>query len=178
MKILVLRSSGNRHGSSNTLGDEFVRGAKENGHDITDFDVFRTDIRPCMGCNACGMSGPCVQKDDYEKTLKSLIKETDMIVFVMPVYYYSWPAQMKAVIDRFYSFTYDLTAMHKKTILIGAAWDDSDSVFELVTAYYKKLCAYMEFEDMGIIEGRGCGTPAMTKQSRFMQKAYELGKSV
>jgi len=33
----------------------------------------------------------------------------DMIVFVMPVYYYNWPAQLKTVVDRFYSFTTELT---------------------------------------------------------------------
>lgn len=31
MKILVLKSSGNKHGSSNMLADEFIRGAKEIG---------------------------------------------------------------------------------------------------------------------------------------------------
>lgn len=66
MKILVLESSGNKHGSSNLLAEAFVSGAKEKGHEVTEFDVFHADIRPCIGCNRCGMSGPCVQKDDYE----------------------------------------------------------------------------------------------------------------
>ena len=117
MKILILKSSGNKHGSSNMLADEFIRGAKENGHAITEYDVFHADIRPCIGCNHCGMGGPCVQKDDYERNLKVLIKETDMIVFVMPVYYYNWPAQLKTVVDRFYSYTTELTGMRKKTAL-------------------------------------------------------------
>ena len=67
MKILVLESSGNQNGSSNMLAREFIRGAGEGGHEITEYDVFRKDIRPCIGCGRCGMSGPCVQKDDYEK---------------------------------------------------------------------------------------------------------------
>jgi len=54
-----LTSSGNKHGSSNTLADEFIRGVAEAGHDVTEYDVFHADIRPCTGCNACGMSGPC-----------------------------------------------------------------------------------------------------------------------
>ena len=45
-----------------------IRGAKENGHIITEYDLIRKDIRSCSGCNACGMSGPCVYKDDYENT--------------------------------------------------------------------------------------------------------------
>ncbi len=176
MKILVLKSSGNKHGSSNALADEFIRGAKEAGHEITEYDVFRADIRPCIGCNHCETSGPCIQKDDFERDLKGKIKETDMIVFVMPVYYYNWPAQLKVVVDRFYSFTFDLTAMHKKTALIGAAWDDTDTVFSTVTGYYRQLCDYMEFQDLGVIEGKGCGTPEMTKNSRCMKDAYELGR--
>ena len=118
MNILVLESSGNKNGSSNMLAGEFIRGARESGHEITEYDVFRKDIRPCIGCTRCGMSGPCVQKDDYENELKGLIRGTDMMVFVMPVYYYNWPAQLKAVIDRFYSFTGELTSMRKKTALI------------------------------------------------------------
>ena len=178
MKILVLESSGNKHGSSNLLAEAFIRGAKENGHEITEFDVIRADIRSCLGCNRCGMGGPCVQKDDYEMKLKGMIKENDMLVFVMPVYYYNWPAQLKTVIDRFYSFTTELTSMHKKTALLAVAWDDTDTVFSVVEAYYKRICEYMQFKDMGMVLGRGCGTPAMTKSSGFIEKAYELGKSV
>jgi multimeric flavodoxin WrbA len=79
MKILVLESSGNKNGSSNLLAGEFIRGAKESGHEVTEFDVFRADIRPCTGCGHCGMNGDCVQKDDCENRLKPLIKETDML---------------------------------------------------------------------------------------------------
>ena len=167
MKILVLESSGNKHGSSNLLAEAFVRGAKEKGHEVTEFDVFRADIRPCIGCNRCGMNGPCVQKDVYETKLKGLIKETDMQVFVMPVYYYNWPAQLKTVIDRFYSFTTELTYMHKKVALLTVAWDDTDTVFTVV-----------QFEDMGMVLGGGCGTPEMTRRSGYIEKAYELGRMV
>ena len=89
MKILVLESSGNIRGSSNMLADEFIRGAEENGHEVTVYNVIRKNIKPCLGCGHCGMSGACVLNDDYENELKPLIAKTDMIVFVMPVYYYN-----------------------------------------------------------------------------------------
>ena len=178
MKILVLKSSGNKHGSSNMLADEFISGARENGHEITEYDVIRADLRPCIGCDRCGMNGPCVQKDDYENTLKGLIRETDMIVFVMPVYYYNFPAQLKTVIDRFYSYTTELTFMHKKTVLLSVAWDNTDTVFKVTKAYYETLCDYMQFEDQGMILGRGCGTPDMTRRSKYPQEAYKLGKAI
>ena len=116
--------------------------------------------------------------DPNKTKLKGLIKETDMLVFVMPVYYYNWPAQLKTVIDRFYSFTAELTYMHKKTVLLTAAWDDTDSVFSVVEAYYRRICEYMQFEDCGMVLGGGCGTPSMTRNSGYIEKAYELGKSI
>ena len=179
MKILMLESSGNKHGSSNMLAEAFIRGAKEAGHECTEYDVLRADIRPCTGCGACGMAGPCVLKDDYEKELKDLIRGADMLVFVMPVYYYSFPAQLKNVVDRFYSFTMELSAMHKKTALLAVAWDGDDSdVFDVPEAYYVKLCDYMHFKDCGMVLGGGCGTPEMTKRSGYVEKAYELGRSL
>lgn len=34
MKIVVIKSSPHKNGSSNLLADEFIRGAKESGHNI------------------------------------------------------------------------------------------------------------------------------------------------
>lgn len=178
MKILMLESSGNKNGSSNLLASSFIRGALENGHDIMEYDVFRADIRPCFGCNRCGTNGPCVQKDAFEGQLKGLIRGADMLVFVMPVYYYNWPAKLKAVVDRFYSFTGELTDMHKKTALLSVAYDAGEEAFDVVAAYYRRLCGYMGFEDQGMVLGRGCGTPEVTAKSRYMEEAYQLGVKI
>lgn len=175
---MVLKSSGNKHGSSNMIADEFIRGAAESGHEITEYDVIHADIRVCLGCNHCGMNGACVQKDDYENELKDLIRKADMLVFAMPVYYYNWPAQLKTVVDRFYSFTGELTRMRKKVVLITVAWDNTDSAFDVVKAYYHRICEYMDFQDQGMVIGKGCGTPEMTRHSRYMNDAYQLGKSI
>jgi len=52
------------------------------------------------------------------------------------------------------------------------------TVFAVVEAYYRQLCAYMDFRDQGVILGKGCGTPEMTSKSKYMQDAYALGRSV
>lgn len=177
MDILVIESSPHRKGSSALLASEFIRGAEEAGHKTAVFDAGHSDIRPCLGCNACGMAGECVQKDDMA-SLKKAILSSDMIVLVTPLYYFGFSAQLKCVIDRFYSFNSELQSKHLKSALIVAAWDDNDWTMQDIAAHYETLCRYLEMEDMGAILGCGCGTVGMTRGSLFMKKAYELGRSL
>ena len=179
MNILVLKSSGHKNGSSNTLADEFIKGAKENGHSVTDYDVFNADIKNCRGCDACRRgSGKCVNNDDYENELKGMIKSADMLVFVMPLYYYSWPAALKTVVDRFYSFSSELSSMGKKTVIIAAAWENSTSAFEVTKVTYEKIGGYLNFKDCGMLFAGGCPTVDVTKSSKHMQMAYEMGRNL
>lgn len=69
MKIVVLTGSPHKNGTSNTLVNEFIRGAEENGHIIKRFDTPFLDIHPCIGCDHCGMNGPCVFNDDMPKMI-------------------------------------------------------------------------------------------------------------
>ena len=177
MKILIIKGSPHKNGSSNTLAGEFIRGAKEAGHEITEFDAGNANVHPCMGCSHCGMDGDCVFKDDMLKA-KSLIMDADMLVFVTPVYYFGMSAQLKALIDRFYSFTTHLSDAHKKAVLITAAWDSDEDVMPYIQAHYDKLCRYMNFQNMGMVLGLGCGRPHITEQTEYPQKAYELGRAL
>lgn len=177
MKILVIESSPHKHGSSNLLAAEFRRGAEEAGHDVTVFDAGHTKLNPCLGCGACGMSGPCVQKDDMT-VLQEQLLDSDMAVFVTPLYYFGFSAQLKTVIDRFYSFNGQLTEKGLKTALIVAAWDSNSWTMQDVKTHYETLCRYLNFQNQGEILGVGCGTVQMTKRTRFPQEAYAMGKRI
>lgn len=177
MKVLVIESSPHKTGSSNLLAKNFVRGAKEAGNTVTVFDVASANIHPCLACEACGMSGPCTQKDDMEK-LKELILQSEMIVFVTPLYYFGMSAQLKIAIDRCYSFNSMLHAKDLKTALIAAAWDSNEKKMQPLVEHYRMICRYLGFKDMGMTLGLGCGTPSMTQRTVYPQKAYELGKSI
>ena len=100
-----------------------------------------------------------------------------MAVFVTPLYYFGMSAQLKTVIDRFYSFNGALTEKHLKTALV-AAWDSNGWTMRQLEAHYKVLCRYLNFEDRGMILGTGCGTVSMTRGGKFPKLAYELGKSL
>lgn len=133
------------------------------------------NIAPCTGCIACGYEGPCKLHDDNE-VIKSKLLNTDMIVFATPLYYYGMSAQLKTVVDRFCSYNSSLNSKHLKSALLTVAWNADDWTFEALVSHYKTLVRYINFEDTGMVLGYGCGSPSMTKSSKYPQVAYRLGK--
>lgn len=83
---------------------------------------------------------------------------------------------MKILIDRFCAFNSSIQRKHMKSALLTAAWNADDWTFEALEAHYKTLVRYLNLEDMGMVLGYGCGTPSLTKHSRFPEQAYHLGK--
>lgn len=177
MKIIALQGSPNIDGSTAILVEEFVRGAREAGHAVERVDVARLDVRPCTGCVACGYEGPCVQRDGMGAVRSSLLA-ADMIVLATPLYYYGMSAQLKTVVDRFCSFNASLTARHLKSALLTVAWNADDWTFEALAAHYRTLVRYLQMDDCGMVLGRGCGTPAMTRRSEAVKEAYGLGRGL
>ena len=67
-KILILSSSPRRGGNSDTLCDEFLRGAIESGNEAEKIFLRDKNINYCTGCSVCSMYGkPCPQKDDMSE---------------------------------------------------------------------------------------------------------------
>lgn len=177
MKIVVLEGSPHKKGSSNMLAEQFIKGAQEKGHTVNILDVAHMTMHPCSGCDYCRVNGKCVHQDD-NVVIRDALLDADMVVFVTPIYYFGMSAQLKMVIDRFYSYTTKLSAQHLKAVLITAAWDDNEDVMPYTAQHYRKLCRYMNFENCGMVLGTGCGSPSVTGNSIHMQEAYNLGKSV
>lgn len=175
MNIVILMGSPNRKGSTAILVDSFVRGAAQAGHSCEVLDVCHGNVHPCTGCVHCGYEGPCVQKDDMELIRKKLLA-ADMLVFATPLYYYGMSAQLKTVVDRFCAFNSSLTRRHLKSALLTVAWNADDWTFEALSAHYHTLVRYLSLRDMGMVLGYGCGSPSMTKSSRYPEEAYQLGK--
>ena len=61
IEILVITGSPHKKGTSALLTDEFIRGAKEAGHEVNRFDAAFEDVHPCIGCGKCIYGkNPCV----------------------------------------------------------------------------------------------------------------------
>lgn len=177
MKIIILQGSPNIKGSTSLLVESFSNGAKAAGHTVQRFDIAKMNIQPCTGCVACGYEGTCVQKDDNQ-LIREAILSADMVVFATPLYYYGMSAQLKIVIDRFCAYNSSLHSKNMKSVLLTVAWNADDWTFDALEAHYQTIVRYCNFKTHGMILGYGCGSPGMTSQSKYIQDAYNLGKSV
>ena len=176
MKILVLTGSPRKNGNSNTLADNFIKGAKEAGHEIVRFDSAFKEVHPCIGCNSCGMNGPCVFKDDFEFVRQHIV-DADMIVFATPMYYFGFSAQLKAVIDRFYAINGQIHRP-KKTALLMTYADNSAEKEAILVNHYNFLVKYLGWENVGRVIAPGVWPAGAVNHTNYPQKAYELGKSL
>ena len=65
-----------------------------------------------------------------------------------------------------------------KSALLAVAWNSDNWTFDALESHYGTLVRYLDLEDQGMVLGRGCGTPSMTKHTQYHQRAYELGKQL
>ena len=178
MKIVVITSSPHPKNESTSiyLADRFVSGAQSAGHEVFVFDAANSDTHPCRGCDRCGMDGECVWNDDIEKILMPKMLEADLLVLTTPLYYYGMSAQLKVIVDRFYSRTGKLHG--KKSILMATAYNSADWTMEALMAHYNTLVRYMEWENVGTVMAVGCGSRSLVEKSDFGNQAEKIGASL
>ncbi|MBE6494629.1 MAG: hypothetical protein E7Z84_08520 [Methanosphaera stadtmanae] len=70
-----------------------------------------------------------------------------------------------------------ISSKRLKTALITTCWNTDDSTVNPIIWHYEKMVDYMNYEDLGRIIGKGCGTVGMMPQ-HFYNDAYELGKNL
>ncbi len=108
MKVLIINSSPRKDGNSSLLINEIEKVFKENDIEYEVLFIGNKNIRGCIACNYCSDNGECVFKDDINKAGK-ILKESDGLVLVSPVYYGSPNGTLISFLDRlFYSANYDL----------------------------------------------------------------------
>ncbi len=178
MKIVVINSSPHSESQSTSryLAQKFVDGAKTVGHEIFIFDAANEKTNPCRGCDKCGMDGDCIFNDAIQTKLMPQMLEADLLVLVTPLYYFGMSAQLKVIVDRFYSRTTRLSG--KKSIMIATAWNTADWTMEALKNHYETLVRYMSWQDVGQVWATGCGTRSMVERSEFGDVAYKIGAAL
>lgn len=149
-KIVVITGSPRKNGNSFAMTDAFIKAAEAKGHTVTRFDAAMKNAGGCRACETCFKTGKACSFDDDFNTIAPAILEADAVVFTMPVYWYSIPAQIKGVIDRLFSFVVggkDISG--KECGLITCCEEDDMSVMDGVRIPIERSAALLKWHMVG-----------------------------
>ena len=169
MKIAVFNGSPRKQNTAAMI-DAFCEGAKAAGHEVEVYHVGRMNIAGCKGCEYCHTkgSGSCIQQDDFDKLLPAY-RESDMIVFASPIYYFGMTAQTEAAIQRVYCIGKPQKAT-KAALLLSAG----SCGFESAIAQFEGYMDYAQIENAGVITAAGAENKSEKKLSEIRTFASKL----
>ena len=150
MKITVITGSPRKKGNTFAMVDSFINAAKAKGHEVVRFDADMMKIGGCHACMTCFKTGKACSFDDDFNIIAPHILDADAIVYAMPVYWYSIPAQIKGVIDRVFSFCVaEKPITGKKMGLICCCEEHDASVMDGVKFPMERTAALLKWDIVG-----------------------------
>jgi len=119
----------------------------------------------------------CVFKDDFAELRENLLN-SDVLVLATPMYYMDFSAQIKKIIDRFYSINTQLTNKPIKTILITSQHSNFENLAKVMNESYERIFGWwLKMENIGIINAYNV-LNGSDLDEKYLKQAYELGKSL
>ena len=149
-KIVVITGSPRKAGNSFAMTEAFVKAAEAKGHTVTRFDTSFMNIGFCHDCETCFKTGKACSFDDDFNKMAPAILEADAIVFTMPVYWYSMPAQIKGAIDKMFSFAVaGKDVAGKECGLITCCEEEDPAVMDGVRVPIERTAALLKWNMVG-----------------------------
>lgn len=176
-KVLALSGSPRKGGNSDTLCDQFLKGAAEAGHEAEKIFLGDKSINYCTGCGVCvTRKGFCVQNDDMAEVLGKMVA-ADVIVMSTPVYFYTMAGQMKTLIDRCCSRYEEISG--KDFYFIMTAADTAEEAMDRTLAEFRGFTYCLDgASEKGVVSATGVWDIGEINGKPAMLEAYEMGRSV
>jgi multimeric flavodoxin WrbA len=181
MKILILKGSPREKGNSSVLADQVAAGAKKAGAEVESISLHGLDLRPCDGCDFCKETGACVLKDDMQPLYAKLLS-ADALVLASPIYWFTYSAQLKTCIDRWYAlWNFKPEAFKDKPVGILLTYGDSDlytsgAINAIHT--FETMFRFLQADIVGWVYGSLSDVGDAEKHPELMQQAYQLGEKL
>ena len=168
MQILTLMGSPRKHGNTDAVLHRFETMATDAGHTVVRMNVTEYEVAGCLGCDGCQgdlEDFGCLQTDACEEILRRILS-ADLTVYAAPVYCWSFPAQIKALIDRHYcsvkwqagEVATGLLKVKRSALLLtcgGGADDNAD----LTLALFERQMDYIGGVILGMYVLDNCTSP-------------------
>jgi multimeric flavodoxin WrbA len=179
VKTVILFGSPRKDGNTIELVNAFSGVLRDNGHGVRTLYLNDMNIRPCQGCLACLPKGICRINDDM-KDIRKYIKESDLIVFASPVYWFGVSAQLKAAIDRSLAFMnakFGSRIKGKKTVTLMTCADKNADVCSPAIAMFRMTFDLLGLTYAGGVEATGCEGKGQV-DTGFKESARRLAESI
>lgn len=149
-KIVVINGSPRKGGNTATMIDAFAKKAQENGNEVVHFNAALSNVGGCHACETCFKTGKACSYDDDFNTIAPDILEADGIVFATPTYWYSFPGEIKNVIDKLYSFCIGKKEIQGKEVaLIACCEEDEIDVMDGLAKPFERIAALLNWNVVG-----------------------------
>ncbi|MHB1314304.1 MAG: flavodoxin family protein [Christensenellales bacterium] len=179
--ILVLTGSPRKNGNSIKMADAFVKGAHTAGHQTARFDTAFKEIGGCRACRSCWKTGsPCPFADSFSE-LAPLLEAADVLVFATPIYWFGFPAKMKAAIDKMNAYLSESCPRPLKireSLLLVCGADEGMDIFGGIIATYRLMASYMNWQDRGVLAVQNVKQTGDIEHTGALLQAEELGRSL
>ena len=178
-KIVVITGSPRKAGNSFAMTDAFIQAAQAKGHTVARFDAAMMKIGGCRACETCFKTGKACSFDDDFNTIAPAILEADVVVFTMPVYWYSIPAQIKGVIDRIYSLVVGgKDVAGKECALIACCEEEDKTVLDGVRIPIQRSAALLKWKMAGEVLVTGVLNPGDVDKTDGCRQAAALAANL
>jgi len=175
--VTIINSTFRRGGNSEALAQQFKKGAEEAGHSVHTVDLRSLDLKFCIGCLSCKNSGKCALKDDVNGLL-DLIRNSDVLVFATPVYYYSMSGQLKTFLDRLNPLYGRENKFREVYLLATSAEDEKSAMDGTIKGIQGWIDCFDEVTLSGVVYGIGAEGIGEVQNTPAFEEAYEMGKSL
>jgi multimeric flavodoxin WrbA len=176
--ILILKGSPREKGNSAVLADQAAEAARQAGAQVESIYLHSLDIRPCDGCDLCD-TGACIIEDDMQPLYPKLAA-ADAILLASPVYWFTFTAQLKLCIDRWYGFqSNNWKEVSNKKYGVILTYGDTDLYTSgAINAIYtfETMCRFLKSEIVGIVHGSLMDVGDAGKHPELLQQAFDLGR--
>ena len=143
MKTVLLNGSP-RKGNTYTALEALKKGlANIDGLEIVEINATKAKILPCVACKACKKIGKCAFPDDSDAIVEEIV-QADFLTFALPVYWWGIPAQLKLIIDKFYSKADRLAQSRKRVGILMVGQLATDNLqYELIRKQIECISDYL-----------------------------------
>ncbi len=186
-KIIFLTSSPRKSSNTNVLVEWAAEAAANCGADIEVVDVASLESRVpgCIACMGCQRHSGfrCMVDDEVQKLLQR-IPDFNVVVIATPIYFYGPNAQIKLVLDRWYSMTKpdeDGTPVfawkNMELALISTAGGSMDDGLALTDKMFRAIAGFADMDYHNLLVPYCPPKPDQIRHDKqWQEKAVAFGK--